>query len=90
MTLLRGLHPEIAPTVALLDRFVEMIQTRGDEQAQRRLDGWMADAEGAGVSELTACVTKLQQDVDVGHLANTSWFTRHFGDASGMDGTIGA
>jgi transposase len=63
VTLLRRLHPEIATTATLLDRFVEMVRARGDDQA-RRLDDWMADAEGAGVAELATFVAKLRQDVD--------------------------
>ena len=64
LDVLRGLHPEIATTAALLDRFAEMIRTRGDEHTRERLDRWMADAEGCGIPELTAFVTKLRQDVE--------------------------
>jgi transposase len=64
VTLLRDLHPDIATTATLLNRFGELIRTRGDAQARQRLDDWMADAEGSGVSELAAFVTKLRQDAD--------------------------
>lgn len=57
---LRDLHPELGTTAALLDRFAELIRTRGCDHATERLEGWMADAEDADIPELRAFVTKLR------------------------------
>jgi transposase len=64
VTLLPGLHPDIAGTIALLDRFTDLIRNRDPEHARERLDGWMADAERSSIPELVAFVTKLRQDAD--------------------------
>ena len=64
LTLLPGLHPDIATITALLDRFVDLIRTRDPEHARERLGGWMADAERSAIPELTAFVTKLRQGVE--------------------------
>jgi transposase len=61
---LRGLHPDIGTTIALLDRFADMIRTRDSEQARQRLDGWTDDTVRSGIPELVAFVTKLRQDIE--------------------------
>jgi transposase len=61
---LKALHPDIQIAAMLLGRFAQMIRTRADERPREQLDRWMADAEGAGLPELKAFVTKLRQDVE--------------------------
>jgi transposase len=57
---LLGLHPEIARTGHLLERFVRMVRREGGEG----LEEWLEEARGSGIAEMKGFATKLGQDLD--------------------------
>ena len=61
---LRSLHPDIETTMALFERFAELIRRTGQGAAREQLTQWMADAEKSIIPQLCSFVTKLRQDAD--------------------------
>jgi transposase len=57
---LLGLHPEIARTGHLLERFVRMVRREGGED----LEEWLEEARGSGITEMKGFATKLGHDLD--------------------------
>ena len=62
---LRSLHPDIETTMALFERFADMIRNTGQGAARERFDRWLVDAEQSTIlAQLCSFVTKLRQDED--------------------------
>ena len=61
---LRSLHPDIETTMALFERFADMIRNTGQGAARERFERWLVDAEQSTIPQLCSFVTKLRQDED--------------------------
>ena len=61
---LRSLHPDIETTMALFERFADMIRRTSQGAARERLERWLVDAERSNIPQLCSFVTKLRQDED--------------------------
>ena len=64
MEQLRSLHPDIETTIALFERFADLIRKSGHRKARGQLTQWMADAEQSTIPQFCSFVAKLRQDED--------------------------
>jgi transposase len=61
---LKRVHPTVATTLQLLERFAQLLRQRTELRLPEDLDRWMTDTVGTGHRELVAFVRKLRQDHD--------------------------